>query len=205
MPGQTIHHDQGFDGFAAHAAHGLRLVADPHVDQGQFGRLAVVTEQVDHDVGAARRTAAPDRRRQVRPEGSHAFHPAHGQRPQGGQFLALGIGAEHGDVLEHRIFDFFVVGQGGTGRQAQDVHGLPLGRAIFKPIFDHQSGRAGGNLGLEVRATHVHHRDFACLQGSPARRLPFDPLRTMAIADGKLGIGRALPPAVAARGAQAVA
>ena len=71
-----VEHAQRLDRFAAHAGDRTRLVGDLHVDQGDFGRLAVVAKQLDLDVGAPCRAATPYRRGQIRPKYGHALHPS---------------------------------------------------------------------------------------------------------------------------------
>lgn len=64
------------------------------------------------------------------------------------QFLGLGVGAEELDVLAHLGLDLVVVGQRRARRQTEIAQRPPLGRAVFQPFLDDETGCSGGDFTL---------------------------------------------------------
>jgi len=137
---------QRLHGVAVQTRHRTGFVGHAEVDEFDLGRLLVFAEQLDINIGQVCGRAVPDRPAQVRPETRQPLHPEQGQAAQGQQFGRLGLGAEDGDVLAHRILDLVIARQGGAWREAELAHSAAFGRAVFQAFFHHHLGRHGGNF-----------------------------------------------------------
>ena len=126
--------------------HGSRFVAHAQINQCNLGRLFIVAEQLQIDIGQAGCRPVPDGAAQMRPESLEPLHPVKGQAAKGTQLTRLGVGTEQCDVLTHRILDGQVIGQGRALRQAQLTDSPSLGRAVLQPFLDYQPRRGGGNF-----------------------------------------------------------
>ena len=79
------------------------------VYQGNFGGLAVITEQLQVNIGEPRGCAMPDSTCEMWTKGRQPLHPLERQAPQRQQLTRLGVGAKQCDVLAHRILDLVIV------------------------------------------------------------------------------------------------
>ena len=153
---------------AAPAVDGARVVVHTVIQQGPFRFLGIVAVQLKVDVAVAGGGAVPDRAGQVRPEGLQPLHPCERQLTQNPKLAGLGVGAEHRNVLAHGGFDQLVVRQRGPLAQPQLLDGVALGGGVFLPLFHHQAGGHGGDLGSEGFGAGVHGRIVPGRPGSAA-------------------------------------
>ncbi len=84
--------------------------------------------------------------------GCQPLHPVHRTAPQSAQFCWLGIRTKEADVVTHRVLEFILARQGGSGGQTQQLEGAPFGRPVIQPLLNHQPG---GGLGYLMFAHHL--------------------------------------------------
>ena len=134
-------HTQGLNRLAMKPGDRARHIVHPMINQRNLRRLAVITKQLQVNIGQTRGGAMPYRASQMGPKLGHALHPDQRQTAQGQQFARLRLAAKKRDVIHHRLFNVVIAGQGGAPRQTHLFDRAPLGRAIFKSFFDHHAGR----------------------------------------------------------------
>ena len=139
-------HTERIHALAVKSRDSADLEADAQVNQRNFGRLGIVAKQLDVHVGEPGGRTAPHRPGQVRSKALQPFQPSQCQLAQRTQLGGLGVSTKQGDVLFHRQLHLLIVGQPRARTQAQLLAGTALGRAIFKPLFHHQTGGRSGNF-----------------------------------------------------------
>ena len=102
----------------------------------------------------------------MRPKHGQTIHPVQRQLAQGGQLLGLGVGAEDGNVVSHRLLKQIIGGQGGAAMHAQLFGRALFGRAIFKPFFHHPTRSQCSNF--QACICHALHFALLCMQAMPA-------------------------------------
>ena len=142
------------DRLALKARDRARLVLHMIVDERYFGRLGVITEQLQIDIRQPRGRTAPDRPSQMRTKLLQPVHPEQGQLAQCLQLLRLGVAAEQLYIFTHRFFKLIVVGQRRAAGQAKLTHGSLLGRTPFEALLHHQAGRCLSDFSSHVIQTH---------------------------------------------------
>ena len=132
---------------AARPADLAHVIVHAQVQQRDFGRLGIITVQLQMDVGQPGRGAAPHGAGQMGAELGQALHPLGGQRPQRGQFGRLGVGAEESQVFPHLVLQLVVAGQRRASGQAEHAQRALLGWPVLQAFLDDQTGRGGGDFG----------------------------------------------------------
>lgn len=145
---------QGLHAVTVEARHCARHITDPFVDQRNFGRFAIVTKQLQVNVGQTCGRAKPHRPAQMGTKFLQTIHPDQRQTAQRQQLLRLGVGTEHRDVITHRILHQLVAWQRHPGRQTHGLDRTALGRAILQTLLHHPTRRLCGDLALNI----IHRR-----------------------------------------------